>query len=79
MSRFAYVKYDEESARKQQDLKTAFEEVEKLVDVLLPPGRSKSLCLTALEESYMWTGKSIRDEQIIKDGGVSEQKERSNG
>lgn len=35
MSRFNYVKYDEESTRKQTELKEAFEELERLAEVNL--------------------------------------------
>jgi hypothetical protein len=63
--RFSYVKYDDESREKQEKLKGAFEEVEKLVDPL-PNGREKSLIMTYLEIAYMWTGKAIRDDQIAR-------------
>jgi len=63
--RFSYVKYDEQSAAAQETLKSHFEAVELLVDAL-PNSREKSLCLTALEEAYMWTGKAIRDAQIAR-------------
>lgn len=63
--RFSYVKYDAQSAAGQETIKDAFEVVEALVDAL-PNSREKSLCLTALEEAYMWTGKAIRDIQILR-------------
>lgn len=77
-STFSYVKYDELSAAQQLHLRTAFEEVERLVSYLAD-GRAKSLVLTKLEEAYMWTGKAVRDEQILRTGKVDEQPERSNG
>jgi hypothetical protein len=63
--RFSYVKYDEESQKVQETLKSAFEMVEHLVSGL-PSSREKALCITALEEAYMWTGKAIRDHQIAR-------------
>lgn len=63
--RFSYVKYDAESVQIQESLKAKYEEIEKLVEPL-PNSREKSLILTALEESYMWTGKAIRDAQIMR-------------
>lgn len=63
--RFSYVKYDEQSKHVQETLKSAFEMVEHLVNGL-PSSREKALCLTALEEAYMWTGKAIRDCQISR-------------
>jgi hypothetical protein len=68
MSRFDYVRYDEIAIKKQAELKEAFQKVEHLVETTLPNGRPKSLCLTALEEAYMWTGKGIRDEQVLERG-----------
>lgn len=76
--RFSYVRYDERSMAKQGQLKRKFEELENLVDNLLPEGRPKSLCMTALEEAYMWCGKGIRDDQIARTGKVDEQPERGN-
>lgn len=64
--RFSYVKYDDISAAAQEALKGQFEGVESLVNEL-PDSREKALCLTALEEAYMWTGKAIRDMQIRRD------------
>ena len=53
MSRFNYVKYDEESTRKQTELKEAFEELERLAEVNLPEGRAKSLFITYLVQPPM--------------------------
>lgn len=63
--RFSYVKYDEQSTKTQETLKSQFEAIEATV-MPLPEGRYKSLCLTALEEAYAWTGKAIRDDQIAR-------------
>lgn len=63
--RFSYIKYDEQSVKIQETLKSQFEAIEATVRPL-PEGRYKSLCLTALEEAYAWTGKAIRDEQIAR-------------
>lgn len=68
--RFSYIRYDETSAAIQQLLKEKFEEIEAALNVL-SDGRAKSLCLTSLEEAYMWTGKAIRDDQIARERAVS--------
>lgn len=75
--RFSYIKYDQDSMVQQQALKASFEQLEEMVDMFLAEGRPKSLCLTALEEAYMWTGKAIRDQQIARQGHCEEQKTRS--
>lgn len=75
--RFSYVKYDPISVADQNALKERFVSLTSLVEKTLPPGRSQSLCLTALEEAYMWTGKGIRDAQIARTGRIDEQPERS--
>lgn len=74
--RFSYVKYDEKAMKDQQELKIAFEAVEKLVDKLLD-GRAKALVYTNLEQAYMWTGKSIRDTQYARNPDTKEQPERN--
>ena len=63
--RFSYVKYDSASVELQERLKKQFETIEIMLDQL-SDSREKSLCLTALEEAYMWTGKAIRDQQIAR-------------
>lgn len=72
-NRFDYIKYDNETLEKQKEFKEKFQELEKMIDQL-KNGRSKSLIYTSLEESYMWVGKALRDQQITKDL----QEERSN-
>jgi hypothetical protein len=63
-NRFTYVKYTQDQQNKQEMFKKLFEAVEQFGEHVLPEGRAKALFLTTLEESYMWTGKAIRDEQI---------------
>lgn len=74
--RFTYVKYDQESTDKQEKFKKAFEILEAMGNDLLVASRPQSLFLTALEEAYMWTGKSIRDEQIARNSLVAHTPER---
>jgi hypothetical protein len=68
MNRFDYVEYDAESVKQQTMLKEGFIELERLVDVL-PKGRAQALVYTKLEEAYMWVGKAIRDDQLVRNGG----------
>ena len=76
MSRFSYVRYDETRAAAQSIFKKAVEEVEKHIVCLLPEGRAQELALQRLEETYMWVGKALRDEQIAVDGKVVEEPHR---
>lgn len=78
MSRFDYVKYDEKAAEMQSNFKDDFEALERAVVANLKPGRASSLVLTKLEEAYMWVGKAIRDEQIVRNGTAELQEERTN-
>lgn len=66
MSRFDHIAYDETSKRKSAELKAAVQTLEKVIETTLPNGRPKSLALTSLEESFMWCGKAVRDEQILE-------------
>lgn len=63
--RFDYLPWDEVSAETHGKLRVAFEAAESLIDALAA-GRAKALALTALEESYMWVGKAIRDDQVTR-------------
>lgn len=76
--RFSYVKYDADSTAKQEGFKKLFEAVEDFAEENLEDGRAKSLLLTALEESYMWSGKAIRDEQIARNSQTEHVAERTN-
>lgn len=76
-NRFSYVKYDQLATDSQQAFKRAFEILEQNVD-LLSDGRAKALIYTKLEEAYMWIGKAIRDDQIVRTGKLDEQPERNN-
>lgn len=76
--RFSYVKYDELATAKQEKFKGMFEQLEDFATAALAPGRASSLVLTKLEESYMWVGKAIRDEQIARGGDATHIAERTN-
>lgn len=78
MSRFDYVKYDEEANAQQAELKQKSQELEALIENLHSP-RSKALALTKLEETYMWIGKAIRDDQIARNGSAQLMEDRKNG
>lgn len=74
---FSYVKYDEDSIQQQEKAKKMCEEMEQFIDSL-GKGRPQSLALTALEETYMWIGKAIRDNQIARGSQVEHVAERTN-
>ncbi len=63
MSRFDYVKYDEQAEGQQAFYKEQFYALDLAVSSL-EEGRAKSLAITKLEEAYMWVGKALRDEQL---------------
>lgn len=76
--RFSYIQYDEETKAKGIELKAKFEELETLMDKLLEDGRAKALCLTNLEQSYAWLGKSLRDSQVKRTKQFEDKPERGN-
>lgn len=78
MSRFDYVKYDEKAAKAQAVLKNVFQDAESMIDAFLVPGKHKNDALKALEEAYMWCGKDLRDQQILRNGSAPLQEERKN-
>ena len=77
MSRFDYVKYDNEALLQQNAFKYQMVMLEHNIEQLNSP-RAKALALTKLEECYMWIGKAIRDDQIARNGSAELQEERSN-
>jgi putative methionine-R-sulfoxide reductase with GAF domain len=79
MSRFDYVKYDETHQKNQEKLKKLYTEVAETIESMTAVhGRAQALALTKLEESYMWTGKMLRDHQIMRNGGAELQEQRMN-
>lgn len=89
MSRFDYVKYDEVAQARQNKVKALVGELESVIAAIGRVGdavsmdgqmnRSKALAVTKLEEFYMWVGKAIRDEQIVRNGSAELQEERKDG
>ena len=67
MSRFDYVRYDDEHTALQNHARHQVENLEAGIECL-PASREKSLALTKLEECYMWIGKAIRNKQIAEGG-----------
>lgn len=78
MGRFDYVKYDEISSAQQAELKQKAQELESLINKLYAP-HAKLRALDKLEETYMWIGKAIRDDQIGRNGSAELMEERKNG
>ena len=77
MSRFDYVKYDKEAEKKQRCFKYLVAGLDNLIEGNLTSPRAKALAITKLEETYMWIGKAIRDDQIKRNGRAELQEERS--
>jgi len=75
-SRFDYVRYDACAQGHQERFKQVVTELEAEVEQRLAPGRARSLAITKLEEVYMWIGKQIRDDQIVRNGSAPLQEER---
>lgn len=73
--RFDYVRYDDESVKKSEELKADFVALTAKLEKLAP-GRYSSLAITAIEESFMWVGKAIRDEQVSRYGAPAHQPQR---
>lgn len=69
-SRFDYIKYDDTSNHMQGICKEAAVEMEKLIETIptnsSDVARAKALALTHLEHTYMWIGKAIKENQIVR-------------
>lgn len=70
MSRFDYVAYDSESEVQQKAFKAMYTQISSEIEKS-KPGRAQALALTKLEESYMWIGKMVRDQQIARTENVT--------
>ncbi len=79
MNRFDYVAYDDTAATVQAGAKKLAQDIETYIESHLKNGRAKSLAFTALEEMYMWIGKQIRDDQILRNGSAPLQEARNDG
>lgn len=70
LNRFANIQYDSVSAEQADKARELCQNLEFLIDGL-GAGRSQALAMTHLEESYMWIGKAIKEEQLRqRPGGV---------
>lgn len=95
MSRFDYVKYDNTGILMQDHFKSQMLELERNIQgiginsalravstqsaAVSSLGRSKAMAVTKLEELYMWLGKAVRDDQILRNGSAELQEERKDG
>jgi hypothetical protein len=61
-STMKYLKPSEEQLATMDTVRAVFADTLTLVDNLLPPGRYKSLAITAIEEAAMWANKAITRE-----------------
>ena len=77
MTRFDYVKYDEQAKKIQADFKECFAQLSSAVEKVLSSPRAKALVLTKLEEAYMWLGKGIRDDQLGRNPETLPEEERN--
>lgn len=75
MKRFDYVKYDSISAVTQKTGKELMEKVEAFINGSIQCPRAKELALEKLEETYMWIGKGVRNDQIMRNGTAELQEE----
>lgn len=75
MSRFDYVRFDEEAQVLQNKAKEMAIALEFFIDAL-GKGRPQASAHTSLEECYMWVGKAIRDRQVYLNGSAPLQEER---
>lgn len=76
MSRFDYIAYDRFAQETQEQFKSLVLQLEALINATIVSPRAKALAITKLEEVYMWIGKAIRDDQIMRN---SAQEGRSDG
>lgn len=64
------INYDEKSLLKNERIKARFEEAYEAIRENLTASREKSLALTKLEEAFMWVGKAIKADQLLREEGL---------
>lgn len=69
-SRFDHIQYDDEAIKHQEVFKRLMTELGIELESRLHASRPRALALTHLEETYMWIGKAIRDDQIARNGSA---------
>jgi len=85
MSKYSYVKYDEEHMHMQEYIRKLHEELDQILASMKKSiaGTDRynnylKLAETKLEESYMYFGKANRDHQILSGGECTDIPERTN-
>jgi len=80
-NRFDYVKFDETHAELSEAFKEGYsamaENIESIKGLPKEAQRARALCLTKLEESFMWFGKMVRDSQVAMNGSSEHLPERN--
>ena len=79
--RFDYVKYDKSTTEISEGFKELYASIDGLInelDITPNAGREKALAITKLEESFMWIGKMLRNNQITINGNADHLPERNN-
>lgn len=71
MSRFDYVRYDEVAQVAQAGFKAQATAFEAQIHGCIKSVRAKENALRCLEETYMWIGKGLRDDQERRQGNVA--------
>jgi hypothetical protein len=78
--RFEFIAYDDTAKAARDKLLEQCQSLEFLIYKNLKEGRSRSTALTKLEETYMWIGKAIRDDQNARNAKkVTPQEEPHDG
>lgn len=60
-NRFGFHKGTEITGPQHQEIRRLFTNLATHLDILLPPGRAKSVAFTELESSAMWANKAIAE------------------
>jgi hypothetical protein len=78
MSRFEFIQYDETALKLSRAFKFTFQQLEIQFEEL-PDNRSRALAMTMLENSHMWVGRAIREDQIKRQNNETNKGVKENG
>ncbi len=66
MSRFDYVKLDDDSTQLLSDLRNLCVDLEALLMSGTTHSREYALAMTNLEQAFMWMGKAVRNDYLAR-------------
>lgn len=69
MSKFTNIQFDKIASEKYVTLMQMFERIEQYMIENISNSRERSVAITRLEDTHMWTNKALREDQLSRING----------